>query len=344
MVLTVTVGDLKRLSGIPAADLSHDAALSAVILAEQPVWEWALDPGILARSVSALAAPPALDFPGLAALLVLGVAEGLAGSYLSGLGRFPHVAEPLPVASLAPQAAPVLAVAVADVKRLLSVDPADSSQDLALAALITAEQLALEYALDPAVLAAAVSVVTPNAGLKAWLTLGVTEQLAGAALSVSGRVPGIFDDVQISSLHFTTSRGVHPDKLGADLTAAGTARLAPFSRHIRAEHALKPVLNQPDLVKLGQALTAQGAARLDPYRRAKRAGAVDAAGPGPDGSVDVPLVGASSVLPGSLAAPAASSSFVAAFADVGDVYSHSTDPHPAELEAALGEGMVFWGS
>ena len=320
LLLTLAPNDLKRLCAIASTDTSQDAALTALLAAEQPAQEYALDPGLLGLAVT-LAAPvaPALVglpvYPGLLSTLTLGVAEVLAGSFLRSLGRFPHFAEPLPLSSLTAQAAAVLTVATSDVKRLLSIDPGDTSQDTAIAAQIAAEQLALEYALDPAVLAAAVSTATPNAGLKAWLTLGVGEQIAGHYLEQSGRVPGLGVDIQVTGLHVSTSHAPSPDKLGSELSAQGTARLLPFSRHIRAEHGLKPVLNQPDLVKLGTEMTAQGRERLAPYTRAARARAgapYEAAPPGtvPDDDAPIPQI--------IVAATPEPSVFDRAFADVGD--------------------------
>ena len=328
MVLTIAASDIKRLCGI--LDTSQDAVLTALLLAEQPAAEYALDPALLARVVVAGTDAGALS------TLTLGVAEQLAGSFLAGLGRFPHFAEPLPLPALMPQAAAVLTVALADIKRLLSLT--DSSQDAALTALITAEQLAREYALDPSVLAAAVSLTVPNAGLKALLTLGIAEQIAGSALSEAGRVPGIADDVQISALHFTTSHGASPDKLGAELTAQGTARLAPFSRHIRAEHALKPVLNQPDLIKLGADLTARGLSRLAPYLRAKRSAAAQAIGPAPDDYANLVRPSASSVLAGAEAG-VSESVFIGAFSDAGDSFTDTLD-----ADRAGTSGLILWGS
>ena len=330
MVLTIAASDIKRLCGI--LDTSQDAVITALLTAEQPAAEYALDPALLARVVVAGTDAGALS------TLTLGVAEQLAGSFLAGLGRFPHFAEPLPLPALMPQAAAVLTVALADVKRLLAVPGSDTSQDAALTALITAEQLAREYALDPAVLAAAVSALVPNAGLKALLTLGIAEQIAGSALSEAGRVPGIADDVQISALHFTTSHGASPDKLGAELTAQGTARLAPFSRHIRAEHALKPVLNQPDLIKLGADLTARGLSRLAPYLRAKRSAAAQAIGPAPDDYANLVRPSASSVLAGAEAG-VSESVFIGAFSDAGDSFTDTLD-----ADRAGTSGLILWGS
>ena len=316
MVLSIAVADLARLVGMAAGDTSADVSLAALITAEQAALEYTLDPGILALAVAQDGLVPG---SGVLPVLTLGTAEVLAGRWLEQLGRFPHLAEPLPLASLNAQAAVVLTVAVADLKRLLAVDASDTTQDAALAAFLTSEQLAVEYGLDAAVLAAAASTLTPNAGLKALLTLGVSEVLAGAYLAAQGRIPGQGVDVAIAALHFTTHSGPLPDKLGGELLAAGLLRLAPYSRAVRAEHRVKPVLNQPDLVKLGRDLSAHGAARLAPFLRARKAAAVAASGPVPDDDSPVPTFPVAGSGP---------SVFDASFRDLAD---------------AEGEGMVFWG-
>lgn len=341
-VLSIALADVKRLISMASTDTSQDGAITALLAAEQPVQEYALDPGILGLAVTLnTAMPPAPVYPGLLATLTLGVTETLAGSLLLDLGRFPHFAEPLPLASLTAQAAALLTVATSDVKRLLSIDPGDTSQDTAIGAQITAEQLALEYALDPAVLGAAVATGgAANAGLKAWLTLGVSEQIAGHYLEQSGRVPGVGVDVSFSSVHIVTHSSPTPDKLGVELAAQGTARLLPFARLHRADHALRPVANQLDLVKRGELLRSEGLARLAPYSRAKRGLGYDvyneAAMPTvPDGAANVP--GVSSALTGDAVAPPASV-FDGAFADLagsvndgditGDFYPLWQEPEP----------------
>jgi len=260
--LTIAAADIKQLLSI--TDSSQDTAITACITAEQLALEYALDPASLAAAVST-GTPNA----GLKAWLTLGVCEQIAAAYLGGLLSLPDPSEPLPLTGLTPQAATVLTVATSDVKRLLEIT--DTSQDTAIAACITAEQLALEYALDPAVLEAAVSVGTPNAGLKAWLTLGLSEQIAGTYLAQSGRVPGLGVDVQISSLHFTTSHSPQPDKLGVELALQGTTRLEPFLRLTRARSALRPITNVTELEKRTAALAAQGTTRLEPFLRLVRA-------------------------------------------------------------------------
>ena len=85
LVLTIAVADLKRLLGIAAGDASQDAALAAVLSAEQAVWEYGLDPAVLQSAMLAASVGDA----GLGAVLTLGVAERLAGSYLEQLARSP---------------------------------------------------------------------------------------------------------------------------------------------------------------------------------------------------------------------------------------------------------------
>ena len=51
LVLSIAVADLKRLVGIAAGDTSQDTALGATLAAEQAVWEYGLDPAVLAASV-----------------------------------------------------------------------------------------------------------------------------------------------------------------------------------------------------------------------------------------------------------------------------------------------------
>ncbi len=329
-ILALAPADLARLVGLAAGDTSADVSLTALLASEQAALEYTLDPGIVTQAVAQDGLVPG---SGALPLLTLGAAEVLAGRYLEQLGRFPHVAEPLPLGSLNVQAAVVLAVAVADLKRLLAVEPGDTSQDDGLSAWLASEQLAVEYGLDASVLAAAVSVITPNAGLEAVLTLGVSEVLAGAYLAAQGRIPGQGVDVAIASLHFTTHSGPLPDKLGGELLASGLSRLAPYSRSVRAEHRLKPVLNQPDLLKIGRDLSAHGAARLAPFLRAKRAAAVAASGPAPDDDSPVPL------FPVAEAGP---SVFDASFSE--NSYRDLADMTAAEGFKSEGEGMVLWGA
>jgi hypothetical protein len=75
----------------------------------------------------------------------------------------------------------VLPVTLANVKLLCGFT--DTTQDAGVTALIALQQPALEYALDPAILANS----EVDAGLSALLTLGVSEALGGDYLASLGR-------------------------------------------------------------------------------------------------------------------------------------------------------------
>jgi hypothetical protein len=125
----------------------------------------------------------------------------------------------------------VLPVTLDGVKLLCGIG--DTSQDTGVSALIALEQPALEYALDPAILANSAH----DAGLLATLTLGVSEVLAGSYVATQGRNPA--DPMQQTALRLATlSVAVRPLTLptviGPALAATGLARLAPFSRSARA--------------------------------------------------------------------------------------------------------------
>ena len=122
----------------------------------------------------------------------------------------------------------MLPVTLAGVKLLCGIG--DTSQDAGITALIALEQPALEYALDPAILANAAG----DAGLLATLTLGATEALAGSYLATLGR-PQLADQLfKIATLEITTRPVNDLAKLGAALAAQGVARLTPFSRSVRS--------------------------------------------------------------------------------------------------------------
>ena len=80
-LLTITLAEIKRQCAIDGGDTSQDAAISALMAAEQGAHEYALDPGILALAVAAGAGD------GLLATLTLGVGEVLAGGYLQTAAR-----------------------------------------------------------------------------------------------------------------------------------------------------------------------------------------------------------------------------------------------------------------
>ncbi len=122
-----------------------------------------------------------------------------------------------------------LTIPLAELRRLAGIDAADTSQDTALAALQTAEQAAAEYMLDPIALAAAAS----DDGLRATLTLGVAETLAGSFLSQQARAPGAADGVKIGDLTLNPASAGSNNAAEA-LRQQGAARLKPFGRPVIA--------------------------------------------------------------------------------------------------------------
>ena len=124
---------------------------------------------------------------------------------------------------------PTLTLTHADLKPLCAIEAADTSLDSDLDALIAAQQPVLEYALDPAVLAAS----SANAGLLATLTLGLAEALAGEWLRRQARAPGFTDDFHIGALVVTASRTDNLAQLGERLATQGAKRLEPFGRAIK---------------------------------------------------------------------------------------------------------------
>ena len=122
----------------------------------------------------------------------------------------------------------VLTVTLASVKLLCGI--ADGSQDAGITALIALQQPALEYALDPAILANTAG----DAALMATLTLGAAEVLAGSYVAILGRPQLTYQLFKISTLEVVTKPVNDLAKLGAALAATGLARLSPFSRSARA--------------------------------------------------------------------------------------------------------------
>lgn len=120
----------------------------------------------------------------------------------------------------------MLTVTTADLKRLCALDAGDTSLDGDIAALIAAEQAALEYGLDPAVLTASLG----DAGLAALLSLGAAECLAGSYLEQTARAPGMTDDFRLAGLEMLASRTDGLPQLAARLAARGKERLEPFAR------------------------------------------------------------------------------------------------------------------
>ena len=124
----------------------------------------------------------------------------------------------------------ILPLTIADLKPLLAIEAADTSADTDLTVLLTTQQAALEYALDPAILTASAG----SAGLMATLTLGAAEALAGEYLRRQARAPGANDDFHLGPLTVSASRTDSPAQLGERLAAQGAKRLEPFGRAARS--------------------------------------------------------------------------------------------------------------
>ena len=126
----------------------------------------------------------------------------------------------------------VLVIGLADLKRLCSLDPGDTSQDGALAALQTAEQAVHEWALDPGILALAAG-LGGDPGARATLTLGVAEVMAGDYLQTVARA-GTIAGFRVAGFQVVIPPGQTSGLLGSALTKQGLARLAPFTRAARS--------------------------------------------------------------------------------------------------------------
>jgi hypothetical protein len=136
---------------------------------------------------------------------------------------------------------PILPLTIADLKPLLALDAADTTFDADLTVLLTGQQAALEYTLDPAILTASAG----SAGLAATLTLGVAETLAGEFLRRQARAPGATDDFHLGPLTVSASRTDNQAQLGERLWAQGVKRLEPFGRAAKRA-AYDASAGQPD--------------------------------------------------------------------------------------------------
>ena len=136
---------------------------------------------------------------------------------------------------------PILPIAIADLKPLLALAAGNTSADADLMLLLAAQQPALEYGLDPAILAASAG----NAGLQATLVLGIAEALAGEYLRRQARAPGATDDFHLGPLTVSASRTDSTAQLGERLAVLGGKRLEPFGRATR-QVATDASAGQPD--------------------------------------------------------------------------------------------------
>ena len=291
-VLVIGTTDIKRLCAIGGGDLSHDGDIAALVAAEQPAWEYGIDPSVVTAALAATHAPPARDSPGLVATLTLGVAELMAGSYLVQVARSPDFMEDLVAVSLAlGSSPPSLTITTAQVKRLCQIGSGDTSQDADIGALIGAEQAAWEYTLDPAVLTAAGT----DTRLGALLALGLAERMAGSYLEQKLRLPGYTDDFHIGGLDVSASKTDSLAQLAVRLAEAGKSRLEPYGWASRQAVRQKAAANAAVLDTRGQALHNRGLKRVEPFLIAARrqvTEAVKLVAGGADGSSKLPLVSA----------------------------------------------------
>jgi len=89
--LTITTAAVKRLCQISSGDTSQDGDIAALIGAEQAAWEYTIDPAVLTAAGTDSR---------LAALLALGLAERMAGSYLEQKLRVPGYTDDFRVGGL----------------------------------------------------------------------------------------------------------------------------------------------------------------------------------------------------------------------------------------------------
>jgi hypothetical protein len=166
----------------------------------------------------------------------------------------------------------MLPVTLAGVKLLCGFT--DTTQDTGVTALIALQQPALEYALDPAILANTAN----DAGLQALLTLGMTETLGGDYLASLGRT------ITTTGLLAAQTLNASVNTLVAD-NEGGTAFVQQTFKLGNLEVATRPLFDnfrpevtKADLVKIGFDLSARGLARLKPFVRSERSLARTAAG------------------------------------------------------------------
>ena len=136
---------------------------------------------------------------------------------------------------------PILPLTFADLKPLLVLQTTDTEFDADLTSLLTSQQAALEYLLDPAILAVSMT----DTGLQALLKLGIAEALAGEFLRRQARALGATDDFHLGPLTVSASRTDNQAQLGERLSALGLKRLEPFGRAARRV-AYDASAGQPD--------------------------------------------------------------------------------------------------
>ena len=179
-----------------------------------------------------------------------------------------------------------LIITLAEIKRQCAIG--DTSQDAAITALLAAEQLAHEYALDPGILGLAVA-VGGDAGLLATLTLGVGEILAGDYLQTAARA-GSLVGFRVSSLAFSIAPGQTPGQLGSGLTKQGLARLSPFTRSARSRTSGAAGLTPDDFAPIPLMIGAQLAGSGPPPPSVFDQALQDLGDQGWDGDAAIPVL------------------------------------------------------
>lgn len=111
-----------------------------------------------------------------------------------------------------------ITITVAEVKSKAAIDASETSHDLAIAALISQMQPALEYSVADRYLQD-----TSNTGLQAVIKLGVLEIITGEFLEQLRRRLGASEEFSIAGL----SIGAAP-QCGVDLIQQGAVRLEPY--------------------------------------------------------------------------------------------------------------------
>lgn len=111
-----------------------------------------------------------------------------------------------------------ITITTADIKRKAMIPSTDTSQDSAIAALITEMQGPLEYSIMDRYLSD-----TSNANLQARLKLGILEIITGEFQEQMRRELGASEQVIIGNITLGASAA-----RGVDLIQQGAARLAPY--------------------------------------------------------------------------------------------------------------------
>lgn len=133
----------------------------------------------------------------------------------------------------------LLTISAGELRRVAGLASTDTSADAALALVQTAEQLAVEYTIDPAALA----LIYSDAGLAAVLTLGVAEALVASYLGQLARDPAALGGSVIGPIRISPPNVQEWQTFSVALAAKSAARLAPWLRNAGsyARAAIEPL-------------------------------------------------------------------------------------------------------